>query len=83
MQTSSRTTRSAAWLSTRGEKAAALERLGLSTWPRSERELEAAPATASSLRSVPGFGVLTAAAAEATDLIRSLIPAGIGAEVPA
>jgi hypothetical protein len=81
MQTSSRTTRSAAWLSTRGEKAAALERLGLSTWPRSERELEAAPATASSLRSVPGFGVLTAA--EATDLIRSLIPAGIGAEVPA
>jgi UDP-N-acetylglucosamine:LPS N-acetylglucosamine transferase len=59
--------------------AAALQRLGLSAWPRTPPELPAALAAGSRLRSVAGFAGL-AAAAEATALIRSVARIG-GAEV--
>jgi UDP-N-acetylglucosamine:LPS N-acetylglucosamine transferase len=61
--------------------AAVLERLGLSSWPRTPLELSSALATASRLRSAAGFAAL-ASAAEPAELIRSL--AGVEtAAVPA
>jgi UDP-N-acetylglucosamine:LPS N-acetylglucosamine transferase len=56
--------------------AAALERLGLSAWPRTPAELSTALATASPPTAV-------SSGAEATDLIRSLVRTDIKAPVPA
>jgi UDP:flavonoid glycosyltransferase YjiC (YdhE family) len=56
--------------------AAAMERLGLSAWPRTPGELSSVLAAASQVKA-------PAAAPDATELIRSLVHAGLNTAVPA